>query len=88
METLIVCAAIKLSDDSIICGVRHHDQIMNRELTCRFDAQTIKVKEQGFVDNRGNFLSRKEAKIIAELNGQIRRRVGGESEELFSENLY
>jgi hypothetical protein len=42
---------------------------------------------QGFVDNKGNFLTRKEALLIAEKENQIIRRCGGDV-ELYSENLY
>lgn len=48
---------------------------------------------QGFIDQFNNFYTRKEAWIIAETNGQIIRRVGGDMSldgegKLFSENLY
>lgn len=44
--------------------------------------------EQGFIDQHGNFYSREEAWKIAQANGQIIRRVGGDEGRLFSENLY
>ena len=43
---------------------------------------------QGFIDQRGNFLTREEAWIVAEASGQIIRRVGGDGKKLYSENLY
>jgi len=43
---------------------------------------------QGFVTNKGEFLTREEAWIIALAEGQIIRRCGGDGEKLFSENLY
>jgi hypothetical protein len=43
---------------------------------------------QGFVDNRGRFLTRVEALVIAEKEHQIIRQCGGGTSELFSENLY
>jgi hypothetical protein len=44
--------------------------------------------EQGFVDQSGVFVSREEAQLIAQESCQIRRRVGGDTHRLFSENLY
>ena len=47
--------------------------------------------ESGFVDNRGNFLTRTEAWKVAEAAGQILYRVGGDETNggtLYSENLY
>lgn len=36
--------------------------------------------EQGFIDQRGNFLGRQEAWQVAQAAGQIIRRVGGDTE--------
>jgi hypothetical protein len=44
--------------------------------------------DQGFIDQRGNYLSREEALVIAKEQNQILRRCGGDHRELFSENLY
>ena len=87
MEQRIVCAAIKNDYGSIICGPRHWDMTMRKQLELsgeRFPASS----EQGFVDQHGNFLSRQEALKIAKANGQIIRRCGGDDTGLFSENLY
>lgn len=83
----IVCAAIRHPNGSVICGPRHFDMLMR-----------IQVKEsphggwghaeQGFVDQCGVFLNRKQALGVAEEAGQIIRRCGGDDTELFSENLY
>lgn len=43
--------------------------------------------EQGFIDQRGNFLTREEAWIIAVNNNQIIRHLSS-SGVLYSENLY
>jgi len=50
-------------------------------------------EEQGFIDQYGNFLTRKEAWVIAKRQNQIMRYVGNQSSEsvddiLWSENLY
>jgi hypothetical protein len=45
-------------------------------------------EEQGFIDQFGNFLTRKEAYIIARNNGQIYRELDNDTNELYSEHLY
>ena len=74
----------------IVCGVRHHDAIMNSAIRLyRRDAQIAPDDhgEQGFVNQRGEFLTRKEAWVVAQAAGQIFRRVGGdEAGVLYSEN--
>lgn len=87
---LIVCAACKLEDGTVLCGPRHWDMVM------RAQAKAIGVKYpahevQGFVDARGRFLTRTEAWKVSEQNGQIRNRCGGDATDggtLYSENLY
>ena len=82
----VVCAAIRNSDGDIICGPRHFDQIMR--------CQIAKSKgdwgeaEQGFVDQRGEWLTREHALHVALARGQVIRRCGGDDHQLFSENLY
>lgn len=44
--------------------------------------------EQGFIDQYGNFYTREEAYFVAEENGQIIKKCGGDRVSLFSENLY
>lgn len=79
-ERRIVCAANRVkSNHSIIhLGVRHCDRFMPDGRDC----------EQGFIDNRGEFLTREEAWPVALAAGQIFRRVGGDEGRLYSENLY
>ena len=83
----VVCAAIRNARGEIICGPRHFDATMHQ--TIRNHASTDwKGAEQGFVDQHGIFLNRKQALGVAEEAGQIIRRCGGDDKELFSENLY
>lgn len=91
-KRVIVCAAIRcIETGKILCGVRHGDDSM-MGLPC--DVYLIyEFEEQGFVDNRGNFLTREEAWIVAYDAGQIRYTWNGQSCEreggrLYSENLY
>jgi hypothetical protein len=88
IEQRVVCAAIKLGD-VIVTGPRHYDTIMcNTIKQMDMLSHWTDNAEQGFVDQRGNFLTREEAWIIAEKVGQIIRRVGGDGVRLYSENLY
>ena len=69
-----------------MCSPRHYDKLARaaiNKITCRSD-----LIEQGFVDQRGMFMTREEAWAVAEAAGQIVRRCGGDGEKLFSENLY
>lgn len=73
--------------DVVVLGARHFDMLMRGHI--RHCGITEPVEwEQGFVDQRGVFLTREEAWIVAEAAGQIIRRVDGDGIELFSENLY
>lgn len=87
MERVIVCAANRDRESGrVVLGLRHWDGFMTKFL----DTDVGNV-EQGFVDNKGNFLSRTEAWKVADAAGQIRRTVGGNEKDggtLFSENLY
>lgn len=91
----IICAANKLLYNNgkiaIIAGARHWDKLMHNLVDC-IDKDFMEL-EQGFIDQYGNFYGREEAWVIAETNGQIIRRVGGDTTlegkgRLFSENLY
>ena len=85
MKQRIVCAAMR-KEGYIICGARHFDSIMRAAIK-KFNDKPAGW-EQGFIDQFGVFLTREEAFVIAEANGQIRQRVGGDNGRLFSENLY
>ena len=96
----VVCAANRLNKNGIIVlGVRHCDQKMHETITLRkqlYADENWFQCEQGFVDQFGNFLTRKEAWVIAVKQCQIYRLVGSQDKgsmsradvELFSENLY
>lgn len=87
MEERIVCAAVRDSAGVVVPGVRHYDRLMSR---ANFGANA-EGDEQGFLTNRYRFVNRQEAWKIAEANGQILRRVGGDDTDggtLYSENLY
>lgn len=90
MQRRIVCAANRHPETKrIILGARHFDHLMRQ--AAKDTGLKWTASEQGFIDERGNFLTREEAWVVAEKAGQIVRRVGGDSingGHLFSENLY
>jgi len=95
MNQRIVCAANKLSDGTILLGIRHWDMFIHDQMDMLLkvwgtesEISLIKGHEQGFADQFGKFLTRKEAYIIAKDNGQIIRDIGYEADELYSEHLY
>ena len=91
----VVCAANLMKDKQgnsyLIVGARHWDAVVVaqfeklRELGIDWEKKGV---QQGFIDQRGNFLTREEAWIVAEKANQIIRRVGADGVKLFSENLY
>jgi len=88
-EQRVVCSAIKSKvSGRIICGARHFDKIMLSQITHSENKAEWKEVEQGFIDQFGTFLSRKEAFEIANNAGQIIRRFGEDKGVLYSENLY
>lgn len=84
IERQVVCAANRYGD-LIVLGVRHHCPIMNKTLDLlKIDGFT---KEQGFVDQWGNYMDRVEALEVLEANGRFIRD-DDFMDELYSENLY
>jgi hypothetical protein len=80
-----VCAANRNSNGTVMLGVRHCDELMRR---C---GVSLRATEQGFITNKREFVTREEAWVIAEREGQIIRRCGGDTMNggrLFSKNLY
>lgn len=88
VQQVVVCAAC-LVDGVIFCGARHWDDVMRAQ--CKAAGMNKIVEhEQGFIDQWGTFLSRKEAMIIANAAGQKVdiERCGGSTTTLYSEGLY
>lgn len=86
----IVCSAMRNKDGLVVCSVRHYDSFIH-QFNVKID-NLNNVREQGFVDNRFNYLTREEAWVVAFNAGQIIRRCGGDMVDgvgrLYSENLY
>ena len=91
---IVVCAANRFGDD-IILGPRHWDLQMHSALNLR-SSKDWQTCEQGFIDQRGVYMTRKQAWVVAVKANQIRRLVGGQTHadlqstetKLYSENLY
>lgn len=82
----IVCAANKHKETgTIFCGARHFDNPMRGQIKAA--GYKFTGYEQGFIDQFGRFYDRKEAWIIAEKNGQIKR-ISGTKGTLYSEDIY
>ena len=97
LQRVIVCAAnrFKLKDggELVIPGTRHYSKDMALVLDQMRDkvvSEQVYGDDQGFLDQWGNYLTRKEALIVATHAGQIntRRQKGGLADTLFSEDLY
>lgn len=83
---VVVCAAIRNNAGHIICGPRHWDDTMRAQVIS--SREDWSKAEQGFIDQLGVLMTREEAWAVAEVAGQIKYRVGGDGERLYSENLY
>jgi hypothetical protein len=82
----IVCAAM-LKNGRIITSARHYDKIMRAQMEASEGLDWWKGCKQGFIDQFGDFLDRKDAWNIAIEQNQIRQEVSSPG-TLFSENLY
>lgn len=88
----IACAALRHPSGLILAGVRHFSPDM-RAMIARLEQTGITPEswnsaQQGFLDNKGLFLSREQAWRIAEAAGQIRPHPSVRPGTLHSEDLY
>ncbi len=91
----VVCAAIRAADGSVLLGIRHYSQDMHDQIAARRDGEKFKHRhdqDQGFVDQRGVYMTREEAYQIAEAGGQLfdieSCGNGLNGPKLYSEGLY
>jgi len=88
---VVICAA-NAYKDLLIIGPRHFDGTMHKQMAQSPTALLVKPAawEQGFIDQFGVFMDRKEALAVAFAAGQIstRRPKGYPLDILFSEDLY
>lgn len=92
MNRKVVAAACK-QGDIILVGVSHFDTWMLSQLDAmksEYSNMSPAKWIQGFIDNRGNFLTREEAMILVKESGQefdIERN-GGQDKKLYSEGVW
>jgi len=85
----VVCAANRCRHDIVILGVRHFDSHIHMQMELLdLDEFDFTSEDQGFVDNFGVWMSRKEAHELAIETDQRIYRCGGDSKKLYSENMY
>jgi len=65
---------------------RHHDVI--RKILRETDATYVCNDEQGFLDENGTFLNRRQALVSAELLGQLKPGTVIRAGQLFSEDVW
>jgi hypothetical protein len=87
VKRVVVCAANKFGD-LIVPGARHFDGIMNALLDALGDSVESRGHDQGFIDQYGFFINRKDALHIVLTNRQPLREGVPLLDELYSENLY
>ncbi len=89
-QRVIVCAAIRSPGGGVICGPRHYDHTMHDQIAALFFPDRFLCRsgdDQGFVDNRGVYLTREQALVVAEAADQIIDKHNPKS-KLCSEDLY
>lgn len=89
---MILAAAItyqisKTKETVVLCGARHGDILKQLKGLGFSPRDGYKEIEQGFIDNYGNFLTRKEAYQYAKECGQLTHNIANR-DELFSEDLW
>lgn len=82
-----ICSAAILGRDGVhYVGHRHHDAIL-AATEVKFGLGQVSNEDQGFIDEEGNFLNRKQAAARAIQCGQIEQ-LKWPAHGLFSEDLY
>lgn len=91
----VVCAAIRNAAGDLLLGIRHYSADMHRQIEARRDGESFchrHDEDQGFVDQRGVWMSREEAYQVALAAGQILypKACGSalDGPKLYSEGLY
>lgn len=84
----IVAAANRYPNGFMAVGVRHCDAIMGAQILAAGIEPVGANEIQGFLDSKGQFHTREQAWVIAMAAGQVIKRVSGDGNKLFSENIY
>lgn len=86
----VVCAANRSTVDGfLVLGARHFDNCMRAQIKATGRKHT-EFREQGFIDQYGVFMDRREAMKVALESGQPLdlKRNGGNGKDLYSEGIY
>lgn len=70
----VVCAAIRAADGTVLLGIRHYSQDMHDQIARTIDGAKFynrREDDQGFVDQHGVYLTRREAMRVALAAGQV-----------------
>lgn len=88
MKEIVICAAIKTKDGTIIRGHRHADAIYTA-MRMRYKKEDLSFADQGFVTSKNRYVSREEGRKIQDAAGIASASPEGYmSGTLFSEDLY
>jgi hypothetical protein len=94
-KELLVCAAIRAEDGSVLSGIRHYSMDMHKQIEARRDGEKFTNRhdpDQGFVDQWNVYMTREEAYQVASSAGQVKYREacgeGLDGPKLYSEGLY
>lgn len=92
MSTRVVVCAANLYGPVMFLGARHFDICMQKQMAYVniYDLRKEFGEVQGFIDQYGVFMDRKEAMTVAIASGQLNRyrEKVGPLDTLFSEDLY
>lgn len=89
----VAAVANMAEDGTIFLGIRHFCPLMRQNIEAWEKANDVLVDkrsamQQGFVDQHGTFMDRREAMKIAVARCQIRKSIGYDSALLYSEHLH
>jgi hypothetical protein len=87
----VVCAAIRAEDGDVLIGIRHYSHDMHLQMRARSDGAKFHHRngeDQGFVDQHGVYMTRREAYDVAMQGGQEIDLGACVRDELYSEGLY
>lgn len=87
----VVCAAIRADDGDVLVGIRHYSPDMLAQIGSRADGEKFCHRsgfDQGFVDQHGVYMTRREAFDVAVMAGQVIDMDACPSGRLYSEGLY
>lgn len=87
-QEIVICAAIKTKDGTVIRGHRHADCV-STAMRMRYKKEDLSFADQGFVTSRNRYVSREEGRRLQDAAGiKSANPEGYMPGTLFSEDLY